>query len=164
MNAYLECFRWFATIKHIVNTCECPKISVYLWRESYAVSGEWRPRASLQPEVGRDHATLSPTIQDNDSVIGLLISMPRHIDKKRYWRLVSDQLKLRNFQEQFCQATLQRWCSWVCSISAFRDGTWRIYTYGVGSRCLFRQNRQCEGLNWWSEHQCGFTLLYLIQF
>lgn len=40
MNAYLECFRWFATIKHIVNTCECPKISVYLWRESYAVSGE----------------------------------------------------------------------------------------------------------------------------
>ena len=28
-----------------------------------------------------------------------------------------------------CQATLQRWCSWVCSISAFRDGACYMCIY-----------------------------------
>lgn len=98
--------------------------------------------------------------RSNGNVIGLPLSLPRHISKKRYWRLVSDRMKLRNFQsiEKPCNDDAHGYVVSSCSAMEHAD---YIHT-AWGQRCSFRLTGQCEGLIRWSEQQSASRFFRLI--
>lgn len=64
--------------------------------------------------------------------------------KKRYWRLVSDYLKLRNFQFLSGDLAAMMLMGMYCQ-RVLRQNMLAV-SYGVGSALLASTGRQCEGL------------------